>query len=96
VKKYRVSPSIRGFHVNELLDNTLYLVCVVTRGSSYTRAPNEILGGSNSKKQQVNILRIVCIILFLFPGAHSMSTVPRISVFSGFVLLLLSSKCRKH
>lgn len=28
-------PSIRGFKVEQILDNTLYLVCVVTRGSSW-------------------------------------------------------------
>ncbi|CAB4054560.1 unnamed protein product [Lepeophtheirus salmonis] len=36
VKKYRVGPSTRGFRVNALADNTLYLICVITRGSSYT------------------------------------------------------------
>ena len=35
VKKYRLPPSIRGFKVDQILDNTLYLVCVVTRGSSW-------------------------------------------------------------
>ena len=54
VRKYRVAPTIRGFHVNDLVDNTLYLVCVVTRGSSYTRSPNEIVT-TTSRKQQVII-----------------------------------------
>lgn len=35
VKKFRLPPSIRGFNIEQLLDNTLYLVCVVTRGSSW-------------------------------------------------------------
>ena len=42
VKKYRLPPSIRGFKVDQILDNTLYLVCVVTRGSSWR---GSILGG---------------------------------------------------
>lgn len=37
VKKYRLDPAIRGFKVGEVADNTLYLVCVVTRGSSFKR-----------------------------------------------------------
>lgn len=35
VRKFRLPPSIRGFNVGQVLDNTLYLVCVVTRGSSW-------------------------------------------------------------
>ena len=57
VRKDRVSSAVRGFQVNELTDNTLYLVCVVTRGSSYTRSPNDIIR-TNSKKQQVNSCKI--------------------------------------
>ena len=37
VKKYRLSPSIRGFQVGQISDNSAYRVCVVTRGSSYKR-----------------------------------------------------------
>ena len=37
VKKYRLTPSTRGFQVEQVRDNTLYLVCVVTRGSAYRR-----------------------------------------------------------
>lgn len=35
VKKYRLPPAIRGFKIDQVTDNTLYLVCVVTRGSSW-------------------------------------------------------------
>ena len=56
VRKYRVTPSIRGFQINDLSDNTLYLVCVVTRGSSYTRTPTDLVS-NNSKKNQVRQTR---------------------------------------
>ena len=36
VKKYKVNPSTRMFRLNTLMDNSVYLVCVVTQGSSYT------------------------------------------------------------
>ena len=35
VKKYRVAPSVRGFRIEGVSDSAVYLVCVVTRGSSY-------------------------------------------------------------
>ena len=35
VKKYRLPPAIRGFQIEQVKDDTLYLVCVVTRGSSW-------------------------------------------------------------
>lgn len=35
VKKYRVGPTIRGFRINMVNQNSRYLVCVITRGSSY-------------------------------------------------------------
>ena len=59
MKKYRVAPTVRGFQVGELADNTLYLVCVITRGSSYTRSPNEIVT-TTSRKQQVIIT--ICLV----------------------------------
>ena len=40
VKKYRLSPSIRGFQVGQISDDSSYRVCVVTRGSSYKRTMN--------------------------------------------------------
>ena len=40
MKKYRLTPSTRGFQVEGVSDNTLYLVCVVTRGSAYRRMLN--------------------------------------------------------
>ena len=45
--------------MGELADNTLYLVCVITRGSSYTRSPNEIVT-TTSRKQQVIIT--ICLV----------------------------------
>ena len=36
VKKFKVNPSTRMFRLNSLTDNSVYLVCVVTQGSSYT------------------------------------------------------------
>ena len=57
VRKYRVTPSIRGFQINDLSDNTLYLVCVVTRGSSYSRSPTDLVS-NNSKKNQVGDIDI--------------------------------------
>ena len=36
VKKYKVGPTVRGFRIQTVADNTLYLVCVITRGSSYS------------------------------------------------------------
>lgn len=36
VKKFKVNPSTRMFRLNGLMDNSVYLVCVVTQGSSYT------------------------------------------------------------
>ena len=56
VKKYRLTPSTRGFQVDQVRDNTLYLVCVVTRGSAYRRMlegsgpepPNPTLATSGS------------------------------------------------
>ena len=36
VKKFKVNPSTRMFRLNTLMDNSVYLVCVVTQGSSYT------------------------------------------------------------
>jgi len=62
VRKYRVAPTVRGFHVGELADNTLYLVCVITRGSSYTRSPNEIVT-TTSRKQQVTLK--ICLVQLL-------------------------------
>ncbi|TRY68454.1 hypothetical protein TCAL_14203 [Tigriopus californicus] len=35
VKKYRVGPTVRGFRINMVDENSRYLVCVITRGSSY-------------------------------------------------------------
>ena len=40
VKKYRLSPSIRGFQVGQISDDSSYRICVVTRGSSYKRTSN--------------------------------------------------------
>ena len=36
VKKFKVNPSTRMFRLNSLTDDSVYLVCVVTQGSSYT------------------------------------------------------------
>ena len=36
VKKYRVGPTVRGFRIQTVAQDTLYLVCVITRGSSYS------------------------------------------------------------
>ena len=36
VKKFKVNPSTRMFRLNGLTDNSVYLVCVITQGSSYT------------------------------------------------------------
>ena len=41
VKKYRLSPAIRGFHINQISDDSSYRVCVITRGSSYKRTSHE-------------------------------------------------------
>ena len=35
VKKYRVAPSVRGFRIEGVSDSATYLVCVITRGSSF-------------------------------------------------------------
>ena len=35
VKKYRVAPQVRGFRIEAVADNAVYLVCVITRGSAY-------------------------------------------------------------
>lgn len=52
VKKYRLSPSIRGFHINQISDDSSYRVCVITRGSSYKRTSQELssyqINSSNS------------------------------------------------
>ena len=36
VKKFQVSPSTRMFRLNSLMDDSVYLVCVITQGSSYS------------------------------------------------------------
>ena len=36
VKKFQVAPSTRMFRLNSLKDDSVYLVCVVTQGSSYS------------------------------------------------------------
>ena len=36
VKKFQVAPSTRMFRLNSLMDDSVYLVCVVTQGSSYS------------------------------------------------------------
>ena len=36
VKKFHVGPSIRMFRLNDLIDDSVYLVCVITQGSSYS------------------------------------------------------------
>ncbi len=41
VRKYRVGPTIRGFRIHAATDNALYLVCVVTRGSSFGPSSGE-------------------------------------------------------
>ena len=46
VKKFRLTPGTRGFQVDQVRDNTLYLVCVVTRGSAYRRMLENAAGGS--------------------------------------------------
>ena len=59
VKKYRLSPSIRGFQIGDISDDSSYRVCVVTRGSSYKRESSKNHISSidilNSSKQQSNI-----------------------------------------
>ena len=59
VKKYRLSPSIRGFQIGDISDDSSYRVCVVTRGSSYKRESSKNHISSidilNSSKQQTNI-----------------------------------------
>ena len=58
VKKYRLSPSIRGFQIGDISDDSSYRVCVVTRGSSYKRESSKNHLSSidilNSSKQQIN------------------------------------------
>ena len=58
VKKYRLSPSIRGFQIGDISDDSSYRVCVVTRGSSYKRESSKNHISSidilNSSKQQAN------------------------------------------
>ena len=58
VKKYRLSPSIRGFQIGDISDDSSYRVCVVTRGSSYKRESSKNHISSidilNSSKQQTN------------------------------------------
>ena len=58
VKKYRLSPSIRGFQIGDISDDSSYRVCVVTRGSSYKRESSKNHLSSidilNSSKQQTN------------------------------------------
>ena len=58
VKKYRLSPSIRGFQIGDISDDSSYRVCVVTRGSSYKRESSKNHISSidilNSSKQQIN------------------------------------------
>ena len=41
VKKYRLSPSNRGFQIGQLSDDSSYRVCVITRGSSYKKTAQE-------------------------------------------------------
>ena len=36
VKKFKVNPSTRMFRLNNLMDDSVYLVCVITQGSSYS------------------------------------------------------------
>ena len=36
VKKFHVSPGVRMFRLNDLADDSVYLVCVITQGSSYS------------------------------------------------------------
>ena len=48
VKKFRLPPSIRGFKLEQVMDNTLYLVCVVTRGSSWRSATSGLNGLSGA------------------------------------------------
>ena len=36
VKKFHVSPSVRMFRLNGLIDDSVYLVCVITQGSAYS------------------------------------------------------------
>ena len=59
VKKYRLSPSIRGFQIGDISDDSSYRVCVVTRGSSYKRESSKNHISSidilNSSKQQTYI-----------------------------------------
>ena len=42
VKKYRLSPSNRGFQIGELSDDSSYRVCVITRGSSYKKGSSNL------------------------------------------------------
>lgn len=49
VKKYRLSPSNRGFQIAQLSDDSSYRVCVITRGSSYKRTAHE------SSSYQINL-----------------------------------------
>ncbi len=49
VRKYRVGPTIRGFRIQTTADDTRYLVCVITRGSSHiTQA-----GGERNEEEEV-------------------------------------------
>ena len=54
VKKFRLPPSIRGFKLEQVMDNTLYLVCVVTRGSSWRSATLAPSGGGNGAYNEAN------------------------------------------
>ena len=36
-----MGPTVRGFRIQTEVDNTLYLVCVITRGSSYSEDVNQ-------------------------------------------------------
>ena len=36
VKKFHVNPHVRMFRLNDLMDDSVYLVCVITQGSSYS------------------------------------------------------------
>ena len=47
VKKYRVAPSVRGFRIVGVSDSAVYLVCVVTRGSSYGSGGEDDDGGED-------------------------------------------------
>ena len=41
VKKFHVSPHVRMFRLTELMDDSVYLVCVITRGSSYSELASQ-------------------------------------------------------